>query len=417
MASKNAAIVHPPGIRDGTEAWARIRRANAQFWPRFSDAEYQRRYRAIRSAMAQRGIDCLIMFSTGYLSSANLIYVANYIDVMHGAVVFPLDGKPTVFALAYSFAAQAAAQSVIEDVRWGAGINHEVIADRIREGGLGEGTIGIADSLPHELWVYLHEALPRARFVDAKDLLFQVRLCASDEELEWYRRGASLCDGAFEAAAQAAQPGMKDYELVGIIHGTYLRNGGSLYGAAIGTTPMSNPSVPYSWWVAGGSTRALQKDDLILTEITGTYYGYPGQLIRPLALGTPPKELRKLEALAIELYRQVQTVIKVGNTPRDVYRYSQRILDEGYSIQCPVIHGYTQVLQPPFASVPGDECWSVMLDEPFKENQLIVIEPNPVTSDMMRGFFIGDLNVVTNDGAVSLHKAPLELRIKAASVS
>ncbi len=414
MASKNVAIVHPPGITDGTEAWTRIRRSNAQFWPRFSEAEYRRRYQAIRSAMAQRRIDCLIMFSTGYLSSANLIYVANYIDVLHGAVVFPLDGKPTVFALAYSFAAQAAAQSVIEDVRWGAGINHKVIADRIREGGLSEGTIGIADSLPHELWDYLHEALPKAKFVDAKDLMFQIRLCASNEELEWYRRGAHLSDSAFEAAAQATKPGMKDYELVGIIHGTYLRNGGSLYGAAIGTTPMENPSVPYSWWVAGGSTRTLQKDDLILTEITGTYYGYPGQLIRPIALGAPPKELRKLEALAVELYRQVQTVVKVGNTPRDVYRYSQRILDEGYSIQCPVIHGYTQVLQPPFASVPGDECWSVMLDEPVKENQLIVIEPNPVTSDMMRGFFIGDLNVVTKHGAVSLHKVPLELTVKPA---
>ena len=41
-----------------------------------------------------------------------------------------------------------------------------------------------------------------------------------------------------------------------------------------------------------------------------------------------------------------------------------------------------------------------------------VIEPNPVTSDMQRGFFIGDLNVVTAQGAVSLHEAPLEFRIK-----
>src|SRR5262249_9396824 len=108
-------------------------------------------------------------------------------------------------------------------------------------------------------------------------------------------------------------------------------------------------------------------------------------------------------------YRDVQQVVKVGNTPRDVYRFSQRILDEGYTIQCPVIHGYSQVLQPPFASVPGDPCWSAMLDEPFRENQLIVIEPNPVTPDLQRGFFIGGMNVVTNEGAVSLHEVPLEL--------
>ena len=41
--------------------------------------------------MAAQGIDCLIMMSSGYLSSANLIYVANYIDILHGVVVFPLE--------------------------------------------------------------------------------------------------------------------------------------------------------------------------------------------------------------------------------------------------------------------------------------------------------------------------------------
>lgn len=404
-------VLHPPGVRDGEGGWRKIREKNARFWPRFSPGEYDRRYREIRRAMGERGIDCLLFFSSGYLSSANLIYVANYVDILHGAVVFPIDGAPTVFALAYSFAAQAAAQSVIEDVRWGAGIDHGVIVDRIREGGFEESVIGIADSLPHGMWRHLREALPRATIVDT-DLMEAIRRSASEEELEWYRRGAGFCDAAFEALAAEARLGMKEHELVAIMHGTYLREGGSLYGVAIGTTPMDDPSIPYSWWVAGGSTRALRERDLVLTEITGTYYGYPGQLIRPLAFGEPPVELRTLEALALELYRDVQQVVRVGNTPRDVHRVSKRILDAGYTIQCPVIHGYTQVLQPPFASVPDDPCWSVMLDEPFRENQLVVIEPNPVTPDLQRGFFIGDMNVVTPGGAVSLHRVPLELRVR-----
>jgi hypothetical protein len=50
-----------------------------------------------------------------------------------------------------------------------------------------------------------------------------------------------------------------------------------------------------------------------------------------------------------------------------------------------------------------------MLNEPFREHQLIVIEPNPVTPDLQRGFFIGGMNVVTEGGAVSLHEVPIEL--------
>jgi hypothetical protein len=86
-------VPHPPGVKDGDSGWARIREQNARHWPRFSESEYQRRYREIRRLMAARQIDCLIMMSSGYLSSANLIYVANYIDILHGVVVFPSTGS------------------------------------------------------------------------------------------------------------------------------------------------------------------------------------------------------------------------------------------------------------------------------------------------------------------------------------
>ena len=74
--SRLTTIAHPPGIADGNNGWTKIREANARFWPRFSAAEYARRYHGIRHLMQARDIDCLIMFSSGYLDAANLIYVA-----------------------------------------------------------------------------------------------------------------------------------------------------------------------------------------------------------------------------------------------------------------------------------------------------------------------------------------------------
>lgn len=409
-----ARTLQPPGIENAEALYARIQEENRRFWPRFSDTEYQRRYHVIRKAMAESQIDCLLMFSNGYLFSPNLIYVGNYIDLAYGCLVFPLEHEPTLFVSLYSFLPQAAAQSVIRDIRWGAGVYSPPIVDRVKEVGLEKGTLGIADRLPHDVWLFLQEALPQAKFVDARRLMQQIRLCASAEELQWYQRGAEICDQTFATVVEAVEPGMKDYEVVGIIHGTYLKLGGSLFGAGFASTPMANPSIPYPWWVAGGSTRTIQRGDLILTEITGTYYGYPGQLIRPVALDEPPPELRKLEELAVSLYREAQKVVKVGNTPRDVLALSQRILDAGYTIQCPVIHGYTQTINAPYASVPGDPCWAADLDVPFQENQLIVIEPNPTARDMQRGIFIGDMNRVTREGAVSLHRYPLRLTVKTA---
>jgi Xaa-Pro aminopeptidase len=119
------------------------------------------------------------------------------------------------------------------------------------------------------MWLYLREALPEAKLIEARDLMFEVRLCPSEEELEWYRKGARFCDLAFEAAVDAARPGMKEYELVGVIHGTYLRHGGSLYGAALGVSPMQKPVDSLLLVGRRGSTRELQPGHLILTEITG----------------------------------------------------------------------------------------------------------------------------------------------------
>src|SRR6476661_58284 len=96
--------------------------------------------------------------------------------------------------------------------------------------------------------------------------------------------------------------------------------------------------------------------------------------------------------------------------PRNTERRSRPRRDHRNLLRLPrPAHSSESTGDPPFASVPDDLCWSVMLDETFRENQLIVIEPNPVTPGLQRGFFIGGMNVVTKDGAVSLHDVPLEL--------
>jgi hypothetical protein len=45
----------------------------------------------------------------------------------------------------------------------------------------------------------------------------------------------------------------------------------------------------------------------------------------------------------------------------------------------------------------------------FEENQTVVIQPNVITLDEQVGVQVGDLCVVTVDGARSLHSLPIEL--------
>ena len=72
------------------------------------------------------------------------------------------------------------------------------------------------------------------------------------------------------------------------------------------------------------------------------------------------------------------------------------------------MHGYGIGLLPPWIRTRQtthgrDDDWI------FEAGQTIVIQPNVITQDETAGVQVGELCVVTDDGAVSLHSFPLEL--------
>jgi len=60
----------------------------AGFFPRFSLAELERRYRLVRDMMRNR---------TAGIGAVN--YLCNYISWMPTYLIFPLEGKPTLYSI------------------------------------------------------------------------------------------------------------------------------------------------------------------------------------------------------------------------------------------------------------------------------------------------------------------------------
>ena len=72
------------------------------FWPWFSEDEYKSRYARIRAAMAEKGLEALILHGIGgYLGNEpaqpNVVYITSFAAMVQTYVVFPLEGEPTVF--------------------------------------------------------------------------------------------------------------------------------------------------------------------------------------------------------------------------------------------------------------------------------------------------------------------------------
>ena len=85
-------------------------------FPRFSDAEYARRYRAIREAMEKENVDAILI--SGARGSSEVAYLSNYLAQSPCWLLFPRDSDGTVFVHFFNHQPCAKAQSVMEDVRW-----------------------------------------------------------------------------------------------------------------------------------------------------------------------------------------------------------------------------------------------------------------------------------------------------------
>ena len=65
-------------------------------YPRFSEAEFTRRYEAIRTTMREADLSTLILYGT-VSAYHEVLFLSNFPVTREAMLVFPLDGEPTLF--------------------------------------------------------------------------------------------------------------------------------------------------------------------------------------------------------------------------------------------------------------------------------------------------------------------------------
>jgi Xaa-Pro aminopeptidase len=160
---------------------------------------------------------------------------------------------------------------------------------------------------------------------------------------------------------------------------------------------------------------------VIITEISASYWGYSGQIHRPVFVGRGPTPAwQRLFDVAHDAYRGMADAIRPGATEADVIRAASVIGERGYDIYDDLIHGYGVDIHPPVIDRSCSRYWPWNDASPapegrrFERNMAIVIQPNPITPDERMGLQLGALTIVTDDGATSLHEVPFEPVVAAA---
>src|SRR5712692_9148622 len=377
---------------------------NNNLYPRFSDAEYTGRYTNVRGAMREAGLSALVLHGT-VSAYHEVLYLSNFATMREAALVFPVEGEPTLFVQYFNHVPNARLVASIADVRWGGPDIIVATVENLQARGLAGSSIGMVGPITFKQYNVMRDMLPQAAWVDFIPQMMRLRLVKSEEEIEFLRKGAEFSDLAIAALEREVRPGLREYELASIVEGAYLGLGGKTHIHYMATTPMRNPSVCVP--AQHLSHRILQSGDVLITEISAHYHGYAGQILRPFTVGAAPTaEYQQLYDVALEAFQRIANVIHDGTTTDEILDAGEYIHTAGFTIYDDLLHGFGGGYLPPILRTRRT---SARPAQPFtlRENMTVVIQPNVITHDERMGVQVGELVRVTRHGIESLHRYPM----------
>jgi Xaa-Pro dipeptidase len=394
-------------------------------WARFTPAEMARRWGLARRLMDRHDLRALLLFGNSGVNrhnQANVFWLSNHLDLHHCYLLAPRDEaiEPALYTGLGNHVPDARRIAQIPVVAWGGHDPAATVAERLRATGITRGRLGVVGvnatfgiGMPYQHHATLRRALPDLELVDVTADLADLRAVKSEEEIRWLRRAAEYTDRAVDALRAEARPGIPEYALLGIVEGAYRSDGGLPHIAFVRSMPMAEPNgcLP----AQNPSGRLLGEGDVIITEISASYWGYSGQIHRPVFVRAEPTAAwQRLFDTALDAYRAIVQAMRPGATEADIVRAASVIGERGYAIYDDLVHGYGVDIHPPVIDRsccrfwPWDEHRPAPAGRRFERNMAVVVQPNPVTPDERMGLQLGALTVVTDAGAQTLHRVPFE---------
>jgi Xaa-Pro aminopeptidase len=243
--------------------------------------------------------------------------------------------------------------------------------------------------------------LPVSATADVEEL----RRVKTTEEIGYIRQACDLADRGYRRFVEAAEPGMREFELVAEVEAFLKENGAedNFMLIASGGTEVVGMKPP--------TNRKLQKGDSITTELTPQVNGYYAQICRTLVLGDPSPDQLKAFAIFYEAQCAAQDLIKPGVTAAEAAR-AQNDVFRKYG--CGEYTGakYTRVRGHCLGLYP-DETPHILEDVDYVLKKDMVVIAHPNTYLPLSGYMVlGDTLLITEIGNMRLNDTEKKLFAK-----
>lgn len=380
-------------------------------FPRFSAEEMARRWAAVEATLVASGDDALVAYGAGRFH-LDIYWLTDWPGGREAYALFPARpsglGEPALFVQFFNHVPLARQMAAVDDVRWAGPTSVEALVEDLRRRGLADGRprqVALAGKVPFQHYEALREAFPAVRFRDATRDLMRLRAVKSEEEIARFRVAARLTDQSLEALAAALRPGIREWELAAVLEGVYLAAGGYTGIHYLASMPMDRPNayVPRQYL----SDRRIEEGDVVITEISGSWWGYTGQIHRTFSVRRPPDAAwRRLHEVAVEAYHRIESVLRDGATAENVIAAADVIAESGFTVCDDLFHGVDQL--PPVLRTRQTAHQPYPRGFVFRENMLVTIQPNVVSPDGRMGLQFGETVRITRTGVERMHEYPRE---------
>jgi len=380
-----------------------------------STTELERRWAAVRAAMAARGIDVLLMQNNNDSMGGYVKYFSDT-PATNGyptSIVFPRDDEMTIIAHG-PFATDRAITPAPDGVLRGTkrflaepyfastpySVAYEVaLAEKALEGFAGA-TIGLVSTatLAYPLIDGLKRGrLSNAAFTDATDMVDAIKAVKSPEEVTLIRATARMQDAAVAAAFAAAKPGMKEIEVAAVAQHHCVAHGSE---QGIYLTCSYPPGEPVRQANRYYQNRVLREGDVftLLVETNGPG-GFYTEIGRTCVLGKASSDIRDEHDGIIEARNYTLKRLVPGASCAEVFAaYNDYMRGHGKPAEARVHchgQGYDMVERP-----------LVRHDEPMRiaASMNMACHPNYVTDRVFATFC--DNYLVAEQGVERLHAYP-----------
>jgi ectoine hydrolase len=320
----------------------------------FETTEYLDRLRRTKEAMAERGLEALIIAdpsNMNYLSGYDgwSFYVSQVLIVAqdHDQPVWIGRGQDANAARVTTYIEPANIVPYPDDFVQSE-VKHpmEYVAGQVIARGWDKGMIGLEMDnyyFTARGFTALQDNLPNARFEDSKGLVNWIRIVKSEAEIAYMRQAARLVELGMRAGIDAIRPGVRQCDAVAAIYDAQIRGTeefGGDYPAIAPLLPTGiGTSTPHLTW----TDDLFKEGEATILELAGCRRRYHCPMARTVQLGKPPERVAEVALVVLEGLNAAIEAARPGVLAEDVEAAWRGVIERngivkesriGYSTGC-----------------------------------------------------------------------------------